>query len=240
MSHGTAAIRDSEDLEELCDSISTNMREHKAFAAAAPSCNPCDMLINRIGYMARTLHDTLRKLGFDKNNQRTTALIPNAYDRLHYIAAITEQAADRIMNATEAAQPMVEKIETESLRLADEWQMLLDNRLDVDQFRHLVNQTRDFLVEVPRKTNTTNACLREILDAQGSRHTAGQLIKQIVDLTQQLEKQLLELLIANPPSSADSGMYAELLSLPTIKPEKRAQMASGHDQIDELLESLGF
>lgn len=240
MGHGTVTTRDSEDMEALFDSIVTKNKECKAVAASSPSCDPSEMLINRVGHMTRILHDNLRKLGYDKTAQRATALIPNAYDRLDYVASVTRQAADRIFNATEAAQPVIQKIESESLTLADEWQKLFDNKLDVDQFRLLVNQTKDFLVELPDKANTTNAHLMEIINAQGSQDMAGQLIKQIVDITQQLEKQLLELLIANPPSSADSGAYAELLSRPTIKPDKRTLVASDHDQVDELLESFGF
>jgi chemotaxis protein CheZ len=236
MEQGTPANPESEDLEALFDSIVSQNRELNALAAATSSCDPSDLLINRIGHMARTLHDSLQRLGYDKSRQKTTALIPNAYDRLHYIASLTEQAADRILHAAQAAQAMVVQMESESLRLADRWQLLLDNKLDVDQFRHLVDQTRHFLVDVPGITSAANARLEEIVSAQGSREMAGQLIKQIVDLTQLLEKQLLELLIANPPSSADHGTYAELLS----RPDKRTPLASGHDQIDELLDSLGF
>jgi chemotaxis protein CheZ len=238
MGYGTATTRDAEDLEALFDSIVLKNRECKAVAAS--SCDPSEMLINRIGLMTRILHDNVRKLGYDKTTQRATALIPNVYDRLDYVASLTRQAADRILNATEAAQPVIEKIGSESQTLANEWQKLLDCKLDVDQFRHLVNQTNDFLAGLPNKTTTTHAYLMEIINAQSSQEMSWQLIKQIVDITQQLEKQLLELLIANPPSSVDSGAYAELLSRPTIKPDNRTLAASDHDQVDELLASFGF
>jgi chemotaxis regulatin CheY-phosphate phosphatase CheZ len=51
---------------------------------------------------------------------------------------------------------------------------------------------------------------------------------------------LLELLIANPPSTADPDKYAELLSRPALDPGSRSDAANNQDQVDELLESFGF
>ena len=240
MSHGSATTRDGEDLEALFDSIVMKNKGRKAVAEASPPGNAADMLINRIGQLTRKLHDSLQELGHDRNLQRSTAIIPNAYDRLHYVAAMTGQAAENVLVAAEAAQPVIEKVGIESQRLAREWQMLFDNQLDAAQFRHLAAQTRDFLAELPGDAKTTNVCLAEIMMAQGYQDLAGQVLHQVVDVTQQLEKHLLELLIANPPRSADPGKYAELLSRRAGKPARPTDGAGSHDQVDELLESFGF
>jgi len=240
MNHVALSARELEDLDALFDSVVMKSKVGKAYAEATPSGNSSDTLINRIGRLTRALHDSLQELGYDKSLQRSTAIIPNAFDRLHYVASMTNQAAEDVLAATEAAQPVIEQIEIDAQRLAREWEKLFDNKLDAGQFKFLAGQTRDFLAALPGQTKAANSCLMEIKTAQGSQDRAGQVIQQVVDVTQRLEKQLLELLIANPPSSADPIKYAELLSRPATGPDRRSDAASSRDHVDELLECLGF
>jgi chemotaxis protein CheZ len=240
MNHEAISTGDLEDLDALFDSIVMESRGRKPVAKASPSSNSSDLLINRIGRLTRVLHDSLQELGYNKNQQRSTPIIPNAFDRLHYVALMATQAADNVLSAAEAAQPVVEQVEIESQRLAREWQKLFDNKLEPDQFRHLASQTRDFLAELPRQAKATNSYLTEIMMAQAFQEMAGQVIQQVVDVTQQLEKQLLEILIANPPSTDDPNSYVEVLSRPANDPGRPTDAASNQDQINDLLESFDF
>jgi chemotaxis protein CheZ len=234
--------QDSDDLEALFDSIvaASTDQEVAAESFVGDESNPSDVVINKIGHLARSLHDSLRDLGYDKNLERAAASIPDARDRLNYVSTLTQQAAEKVLNATDAAQPIVEKIEVESLRLGREWQKLLDNQLDVAQFKSLVMQTHAFLIDVPKQTKATNAYLMEIMMAQDFQDLTGQVIKKIVDVTQQMEKHLVELLVENPPSTADPDIYAGLLNGPVINSAGRTDVVTSQDQVDELLESLGF
>ena len=101
-------------------------------------------------------------------------------------------------------------------------------------------QTHAFLVDVPKQTKVTNAYLMEIMMAQDFQDLTGQVIKKIVDVTQQMEKQLLELLVENPPSTANPDAYAGLLNGPVINAAGRTDVVTSQDQVDDLLESLGF
>ncbi len=239
----TDNTQDSDDLEALFDSIvSANSQQEAAGEASPPgdeSKSP-DKVINKIGHMARSLHDTLRELGYDKNLERAASSIPDARDRLNYVATMTEKAAERVLNATDAAQPVVEKIEVESQRLAREWQKLFDKQLNVEQFKNLAMQTHAFLADVPKQTKATNAYLMEIMMAQDFQDLTGQVIKKIVAVTQQMEKQLLELLVENPPSTANPDAYAGMLNGPVINAAGRTDVVTGQDQVDELLANLGF
>ncbi|MBI5919361.1 MAG: protein phosphatase CheZ [Nitrosomonadales bacterium] len=233
---------DTEDLEALFDSIVAS--SHDAADGGAESAGhdaencPADKVINQIGQMARSLHDSLRELGYDKNLERAAAAIPDARDRLNYVAAMTEQAAERVLNATEAAQPVVSRIESEARHLSGEWQKLFDKQLDPEQFKNLVTQTHAYLVEVPKQTKVTNAYLREIMMAQDFQDLTGQVIKKIMEVTQQLEQQLVALLVENSPTAAkaDTG----LLNGPVINSVGRTDVVTSQDQVDDLLDSLGF
>ncbi len=239
----TNNTQDSDDLEALFDSIVSASNQQEAAGEASPAGDDnklSDKLINKVGHMARTLHDTLHELGYDKNLEKAASSIPDARDRLNYIATMTEKAAEKVLNATEAAQPVVEKIEVESQRLAREWQKLFDKQLDVEQFKILSMQTHAFLADVPKQTKATNAYLMEIMMAQDFQDLTGQVIKKIIAVTQQMETQLLELLIENPPSTANPDAYTGLLGGPVINAAGRTDVVTSQDQVDELLGSLGF
>ncbi len=259
--NNNTSTQDSEDLEALFDSIlaantaeqdpsphSEKLTETKLTVVGADAdvvsigieTNP-DTVINQIGHMARTLHDTLRDLGLSKSIVKAAASIPDAKDRLNYVATLTENAAERVLNATEAAQPLVEKMEVEAHRLSGQWQLLFEKKLDVEQFKSLVTQTQSFLHEVPKDAKATNAYLMEIMMAQDFQDLTGQVIKKIMAVTKDLEQQLLALLVENVPASGKAGMNDDgLLNGPVINSKGRADVVSSQDQVDDLLESLGF
>jgi len=251
----TNANNDSADLEALFDSIAS---ENKEAAAPTPVEEPAAKkapakkvvakgdassddahtteVINKIGHMTRALHDSLRELGFDKNLEKAANAIPDARDRLAYIATMTQQAAERVLNATDAAQPLVDKIGDEAKHLSGEWQKLFDKQLDAEQFKQLATRTHAYFTEVPKQTKATNGYLTEIMMAQDFQDLTGQVIKKTIEVTQQMEQQLLALLIENAPASAkiDSG----LLNGPVIK--AGGDVVTTQAQVDDLLESLGF
>jgi len=235
------ASGDSDDLESLFDSIvAANAAETETNYAVAGNDDGTGKVINQIGHMARKLHDTLRELGLNKEIEKAAASIPDARDRLNYVATLTQQAAERVLNATDAAQPILEKVEVESHRLAGQWQMLFEKKLDVMQFKELVMQTQAFLHEVPRQTKATNAHLMEIMMAQDFQDLTGQVIKKIIEVTKNMEQQLVALLLENAPPSIKAEFDAGLLNGPVINAAGRTDVVTNQDQVDDLLESLGF
>lgn len=235
---------DSDDLEALFDSIiAANHDEAKPESAQAVTPNIESeqvKVINQVGQMARKLHDTLRELGLHTEIEKAASSIPDARDRLNYVATLTQQAAERVLNATEAAQPMVDELGNEALRLAAQWDLLFDQKLDPSQFKNLVSQTRAFLHETPKQTKATNALLMEITLAQDFQDLTGQVIKKIIHLTQEMEQQLLALLLENAPPAVKAEHKGASLSGPVIRPHARNDVVTSQDQVDDLLESLGF
>jgi chemotaxis protein CheZ len=239
-------IQESDDLESLFDSIvAANTSEEQTEQApakkvvAAFEAVSSDKVLNQLGQMTRTLHDTLRELGLNKEIEKATSSIPDARDRLNYVATLTQQAAERVLNATEAAQPLVQNMEVEAHRLGGQWQMLFDKQLNVEQFKTLVTQNIAFLDILPKQTKMTNAYLTEIMMAQDFQDLTGQVIKKIIELTQSMEKQLLEVLLDNAPPSVKAEFDTGLLNGPVINPNGK-NVVTSQDQVDDLLESMGF
>lgn len=247
---------DSADLEALFDSLSTVSAPETpaapvaeppiaAIVAANTTATPAggeggEGMHTHIGQLTRQLHNTLRELGYEKSLEHAVGKMPDARDRLNYISQLTEQAAEKTLNAVEVIKPMQEKLETASAGLSARWQQLLDNKLDVDGFKTLVQETRGYLLDVPLQTKATNAQLMDIVMAQDFQDLTGQVIKKLAEIVQQLENQLLLILIESIPPEKRKELDNSLLNGPVINAEGRTDVVTTQGQVDDLLESLGF
>src|SRR5207237_10202346 len=86
-----------------------------------------DEVLSRIGHMTRALHESLRGLGLDKLIEKAASDIPDARDRLDYVARLSEGAAKRVLDATAAATPLQDGIDSSAVELSRAWQSLLDS-----------------------------------------------------------------------------------------------------------------
>lgn len=244
---------DCDELEALFDSVAADAAPViSGFASADANADssvekteslgsPQEKMFNSIGQMARQLHDTLRQLGYDKMIEDTVSALPDAKDRLSYIANLTEQAACRVLNATDIAQPIQDELQSSSQRLGARWDLLYENKLSVEEFKLLAAETRDFLkVKVPEKVNDTSAQLMEIMMAQDFQDLTGQVIKKVISLAQGLETQLMTVLIDAIPGERRNEEMNSLLNGPVINAEGRADVVVSQEQVDDLLDSLGF
>ncbi len=231
-----AKTADAPELESLFDSIAHAVaHEGGGQEAACP-----ERVFAQLGQMTRGLHNLLRELGYDKTLGRMAQELPNNRDRLNYIAAMTAQAAERTLNAAEAAQPIQEKLAVDARDLSGKWDRLFARQLGVEEFKALVHDTRNYLKEAPARTDATNAQLMEIIMAQDFQDLTGQVIKRILDAAQTLESQLLSLLIETTPEDVRQTVDPGLLNGPVINASGRNDVVTSQEQVDDLLESLGF
>lgn len=235
----TDAASDSADLQTLFD----NVAEASASAHSAASIEPRDAretVFNRIGQMTRQLHDSLRALGADKALEASAKQIPDARQRLAYISQMTEQAASRVLNATDIAMPIQNALLADSQALAQRWEKMFANQLSVADFKMLAADTRAYFASTPHKLEQTSAQLMEIMMAQDFQDLTGQVIKKVIDLVQDLESQLLGLLIEAIPEQRKAEAPDGLLNGPVVNGAGRTDIVTDQAQVDDLLESLGF
>lgn len=239
-------LGDSDDLQALFDSVSAESSAATAASAATPEemgegWPRQEVVFNRIGHMARVLHDTLGELGYDKLLEQTVSVLPDAKDRLAYIANLTEQAACRVLNATDIANPLVDEIESGSKALGARWDKVFANQLGPDEFKRLAADTRNFLnADLPKKTQATHAQLTEIMMAQDFQDLTGQVIKKIVNLAQTLESGLMGVLVEVVPQTKRTDEINSLMNGPVVNSEGRTDVVVNQEQVDDLLDSLGF
>ncbi len=231
---------DSADLEALFDTVATEYTTSHAVDESHELEHSCENVFNKVGHLARQLHDTLRQLGYDHALEDVAQQMPDARSRLNYVAQMTENAASRVLNATDVAIPLQDDVEKRSSALHDRWEKLYRNELSVDEFRALANETRGFLGDVPGFARDTRAQLNEIMMAQDFQDLTGQVIKKIVEMSQQLESGLLQVLIEAMPAEKRAATPEGLLNGPVINSEGRSDVVTSQEQVDDLLESLGF
>lgn len=211
------------------------MAEHSLDAAASN-----EEVLSRIGHMTRALHDSLRGLGLDKLIEKAASDIPDARDRLDYVARLSEQSAKRVLDATDAAGPLQDGIENRSSALRGEWQALLDKSAGEGDWRALAERTMAALAESEQAAVATRGQLMDIMMAQDFQDLTGQVIGKITSIAQDLEKQLVQVLIDFAPSEIKRELDTGLLNGPQIKPEGNTEIVANQGQVDDLLDSLGF
>ncbi|MBC7779918.1 MAG: protein phosphatase CheZ [Proteobacteria bacterium] len=240
MNDGAVSTHDSPDLEALFDSIvaANAAPDAAADSSASAERDPTEML-EQIGKLTRTLHDSLRELGLDKSLQQAAATIPDTRDRLAYVATLTQQAAERALTATETARPLQEALGADAKALTARWDCLFDKQLSIEEFKLLVAGTRTYLASVPVTTEATCAQLTEIMMAQDFQDLTGQVIKKITEAAHEVESKLVHLLVEQMPP-AKRAEAEGLLNGPVIDRAGRTDIVANQDQVDELLESLGF
>ncbi|MBT9516360.1 MAG: protein phosphatase CheZ [Methyloversatilis discipulorum] len=231
---------DSADLEALFDTVATEYTTSHGVDESHELEHSCENVFNKVGHLARQLHDTLRQLGYDHALEDVAQQMPDARSRLNYVAQMTENAASRVLNATDVAIPLQDDVEKRSSALHDRWEKLYRNELSVDEFKALATETRGFLGDVPGFARDTRAQLNEIMMAQDFQDLTGQVIKKIVEMSQQLESGLLQVLIEAMPAEKRAAAPEGLLNGPVINSEGRGDVVTSQEQVDDLLESLGF
>ncbi len=210
-------------------------------AAATLPQSQHDELLMRVGQLTRSLHESLRELGLDKILQRVaTDDIPTARDRLLYVAKLTEQAAQRVLNATDAAGPLQEQIEQGAATLADEWKARLASTAADEPAQELMRRTLTYLEATSQSASQTRQHLMDIMMAQDFQDLTGQVIKKVTELGHSLEAQMVQLLIDYAPNDGRREAVSSLLNGPQINPEGNTEVVADQEQVDDLLESLGF
>ena len=215
-----------------------------------------DRILARIGQLTKTLRDSMRELGLDKHVEQAAEMVPDARDRLKYVADMTEQAAERVLTAIDIAKPLQEKLQADAAELDSRWERWYAAPIEREEVRTLMSDTRAFLARVPDATVTTNQKLLEIMLAQDFQDLTGQVIKKIMDVVYVIEQQWLTVLVENISPErreqfaqtaaslvADPNSVAtpdHLLNGPQINPEGRTDVVQDQADVDDLLASLGF
>jgi len=252
-SHETTAAADSsdsDDLEALFDQVSS---KSAPAAGTTDDTNTADDpetkgMYERLGGIVRLLHDSLRELGYDKALTEASSQIVDAQDRLEYVASLTEQAANKVLNTLDDGMPAQDQLSKQAKDMDNRWAELFAGKLSIEQFKALAGDSRAFAQAVSEATEAEKARLLEIMMAQDFQDITGQLIKKVVNITKTVENELAQLLRDSAPADVKEKL-AQKQAAQEHAQEKPAELMSGpsvpsaamdQDSVDDLLADLGF
>lgn len=198
-------------------------------------------IFSRIGQLTRLLRDSMSNLGLDRAIIEAAEAIPDARDRLSYVVGKTSQAANCALTCVEAARPLQDQLIEQATSLTERWDSWFAAPIELPVARELVTDTRAFLKTTPEVATKTNEQLMEIMMAQDFQDLTGQVIQRMLHLIENIEKELVQVLIENMPEAltSDAENPETLKNGPQLDPTKTGVVAT-QDQVDDLLESLGF
>ncbi|MHB8472808.1 MAG: protein phosphatase CheZ [Gammaproteobacteria bacterium] len=204
-------------------------------------------LFHELGKLTRELHETINSFRLDARiADLTQKEIPDAKDRLTYVITMTEQAANRTLDAVEQSLPLSAQLQARAAALRAPWQ----------QARHTANgalngvgdQIDAFIDEVENNAVVLQRNLSDALMAQDYQDLTGQIIRRVITLVQDVEQNLVGLVrlsgqrlgSAPVPAVAEPLAVAAALEGPRIPSLDKADSLKGQDDVDDLLSSLGF
>ncbi len=191
-------------------------------------------MFDRLGGLVRMMHDSMRELGYDRSLSDVASQISDAQGRLEYVATLTEQAANKVLNATDAGMPEQDALAKGAKDIDTRWASVFAGKLSIDDFKILANDSKTFANTVIASTDAEKARLLDIMMAQDFQDLTGQLIKKVLIITQAVERELAQILIDNAPLELKEKAI-ELMEGPSVP-----NAALEQDDVDNLLDSLGF
>lgn len=189
----------------------------------------------RLGQITRQLHQAMSELGLDNHLHRIVSEIPDARERLTYVAQMTESAAHKVLGLVDAAQPACNALREQAVAQRAVLAPLLDST--EGPVREALQGALALADAAEKTADQQYGTLTEIMMSQDFQDLSGQVIKKVIDIISQTETQLLQLLSQSAPEhlAAAAAAANEQLQGPQT-PEK----ALKQDDVDDLLSSLGF
>lgn len=211
------------------------------------------VLFSEVGKLTRQLHDSLKNFQLEPSlNNLLEEDIPDAKKRLNHVIDMTEQAANKTMDAVESCLPIADQLGQNLQTIMPNWQRLMSRDLKVGEFKTLCHSLDGFLAQANSDAGTLNNLLTEVLMAQDYQDLTGQILRRVIELVREVEESLIGLLTAfgesNPdlipdapkPAKAKKVVAAAEAEGPIIDADGRDDVVTGQDDVDDLLSSLGF
>jgi chemotaxis protein CheZ len=195
----------------------------------AEGADALDQLDERV----KRLSASLAELGWDSALRQLLDQIPDARERLRYVAQMTEDAANKVLNIVDATLPACQAAARDERRMADDLTALL---AAPDSSPEALRTALGEAVAQLRRSHGLSSGLADtmtsIMLAQDFQDLSGQVIKKVVTIIDHTEEQLGRMVhdAVDPVEAAPAE-----LSGPQVPTKAVAQA-----DVDDLLASLGF
>ncbi|MFT6733683.1 MAG: chemotaxis protein CheZ [Polaribacter sp.] len=220
-----------EDAQELIDTLASGGDE--------------DLFVE-IGKLTRNLHEALSNFRMDSRITDIAASeIPDAKERLNYVIEKTEEAANKTMDIVESCTVRSKTMSSDADGLLLEWKKLYSRELEPGEFRSLCKKIEKHLEKNKDDADDLHSELTQVLIAQDYQDLTGQVIRQVIELVQDVEESMVNIIkmfgsMDSYESAKSTPIIKKGVEGPVIDKDKRDDVVKGQDDVDDLLSSLGF
>lgn len=202
-------------------------------------------------------------------DEATLSGMNDASDRLNYVIEITEKTSHETMDRVDTSLDLIDKLDGQSVRFKDLLSLVGQLEGEFDALNGVYDRTCQVKQESEDTIQELKSQLTEILLAQSSQDISGQLIRRVITLLTDVQDGLVKLIDmaarVESLSVAELGGINAVIKEPALKTkgkdkkaavkepdqppkaegpqinaEDNPNVASGQDDVDELLSSLGF
>jgi len=201
-------------------------------------------LFQELGKLTRDIHESINNFGSD---ERVVELaqedIPDAKERLNYIVTKTDEAAHRTMNDAEQAMEIIESFTHKGKDIHETWQKFRSRELSKTEFLSLTAELDQFFSSINDESNKVKEIMTDIMMAQDYQDITGQMIKQVINMVQEIEEKLVRLVAISGSNLGEGKVKNEdgtMAHGPQLPTADKADVATSQNEVDDLLASLGF
>lgn len=202
-------------------------------------------LFNEIGKLTRNLHDALGSATMNNSiNDILELNMGDATERLDYVMKKTEESANSTLTAMEDILPVIDDINDNASKMHKDWQRFTKREMQADEFRALSKDIESYFSQLEENTNKIHSQLNDVILAQGFQDLVGQVVKQVIDIVENVESGLVTIIrktghVENEVTENGSDDKKATAFGPQIDATAKDVVAS-QDDVDDLLSSLGF
>ncbi len=204
-------------------------------------------LFTEIGKLTRELHEALNNFKLDSRIADLAAQeIPDAKHRLEYVLKMTNDAANKTMDAADSSSEICHGLVAKTAALQTVWNKVNNNEIKGAEFKHFFVDLGAFLEQVNQGANEICAYMTEVVMAQGFQDLTGQVIKRVISLVQDVEESLVHTIkmfgqMNDYQEAVENDKQPEVgVEGPAIDADNRDDVVANQDEVDDLLSSLGF
>ncbi|WP_438969989.1 protein phosphatase CheZ [Methylophaga sp.] len=202
-------------------------------------------LFQEVGKLTRELHEALNNFNIDSRLvDMAQNDMPNTRDRLNYVITTTEDAAHKTLGYIDNTLPLAQELRETAEKIDESWQRFRNKEMSADEFRILVKEIEAYLPTVKQHADQVYMNLSEMTLAQGFQDITGQVIRQVIDLVEEVESNLVQLVKVagkhQKPEAKQEKIDPIKAEGPQINAQDNPNVVNNQDDVDDLLSSLGF
>jgi chemotaxis protein CheZ len=141
--------------------------------------------------------------------------------------------------------PLTQELRESAEKIDQSWQRFRNKEMSVTEFRELAKEIEAYLPTVIAHADKVHNNLSDMVLAQDFQDLTGQVIRQVINLVEEVEDNLINLVkVAGKHQALPDKVEKEVNPIkaegPQINAKDNPNVVQNQDDVDDLLSSLGF